>query len=110
MPSNLGSFVYVSGPYEGSGTVQENVDRAMRMAHALMDVHLHPFCPHLCHFLHQQRPRPRSDWMAEDLAWIGQCDYFVRLSGESPGADREFEDFDDGDFEGGASTDSDDDL
>lgn len=91
MPSDLRNLVYIAGPYEGSGNLAANVGRAMRMAHALMDVHLHPFCPHLCHFLELGHSRPRADWIAFDLAWLGQCDYLVRLSGESPGSDREVE-------------------
>ena len=36
-------------------------------------------------------PRPYEDWIKLDLEWIKACDYLLRLSGESKGADQEVE-------------------
>jgi hypothetical protein len=86
--SDTHDLVYVAGPYT-SGNVAENVGRAMRMAHALLDAGLHPYVPHLCHFMEMIRQRPYQDWLREDLIWLRHCDYLVRLSGKSSGADLE---------------------
>ena len=84
----MSKYIYIAGPYT-SGDVCANVATAMAAWHALADLGLFPFCPHLSHFLHMQRQRPYFDWMAQDLAWLDLCDALLRLPGVSSGADVE---------------------
>lgn len=80
--------VYVSGPYT-KGDVGANVKAAIDATDALMTAGYAPFCPHLTHFWHIVHPHPWKEWMDYDLEWIGTCDCFLRLPGESKGADIE---------------------
>jgi hypothetical protein len=82
--------VYVAAPYS-KGDVEENVRVAITAAHTLMDAGYAPYCPHLSHYMHLQRPRDYEDWMALDFVWLTACNALVRLPGESSGADREVE-------------------
>ena len=80
--------VYIACPYTG-GDVAANVARCMEVAHLLMDAGYCPIAPLLSHFLHVHRQRPYEDWMAIDMELLRRSDAVIRLSGESPGADRE---------------------
>lgn len=80
--------IYIAGPYTG-GDVARNVANAMDAAHALLDMGLKPYVPHLSHYLHVHQAREYEEWMALDLAWLDVCDALLRLPGVSPGADRE---------------------
>lgn len=79
---------YIAGPYT-AGDVCENVSRAMLAWHALQDAGFAPFCPHLFHFLHMVRQKEYGVWTAQDIAWLDCCEFLVRLSGDSSGADTE---------------------
>lgn len=80
--------IYVAGPYT-KGDVAVNVKNAMEAGLDIIKAGHAPYVPHLSHFLHMQEPQPYGTWMAIDLAWIDACDYFLRLPGESEGADQE---------------------
>jgi len=80
--------VYVAGPYT-SGDVAVNVRRAITTGDWLFSLGCIPFVPHFSHFSHLILPRPYEDWMEIDLAWLPCCHALFRMSGDSPGADRE---------------------
>jgi hypothetical protein len=80
--------VYVAGPYTRPDPC-ENTHKAIVAANRLWDNGFIPYVPHLTHFWHTVTPRPYSDWLAYDLAFLPVCDVFLRLPGESSGADGE---------------------
>lgn len=80
--------IYIAGPYTG-GDVVANVRSAITAGQLVMDRGHTPFVPHLNHFWHHQIPGAYEQWMRLDLAWLESCDALIRLSGDSPGADRE---------------------
>lgn len=80
--------VYIAGPYSG-GNVEDNVRAAMTAAHAIMDLGVTPFVPHLCHYLNLMQERGYEDWMDYDFVWLDRSDALLRLPGISPGAERE---------------------
>jgi hypothetical protein len=83
--------VYIAGPLSPSpGRSQwDNVRAAMQAAHVVMDAGAAPLCPHLFHFLDQEKARDYEEWMEVDLALLARCDVLWRLDGASAGADRE---------------------
>lgn len=83
-------FVYVAGPYT-KGDVAVNVRKAILAGDALARLGFAAFIPHLTHFWHLVCPHEITFWYAQDLHWLGKCDFVVRLSGESTGADNEIE-------------------
>jgi len=92
MSDDVPVWVYVAGPYTG-GDVAENVRRAVLVALDLREAGIVPVVPHLSHFAHYLSPRPYEFWMSWDFDLLDRCDMMLRLSGESPGADREAERF-----------------
>ena len=76
--------VYVAGPYT-LGDRSENVRNAMRAMDELIAAGHEPFCPLLSHFQDLAFPRPWSDWIRLDLAWLPFAEAFIRLPGESVG-------------------------
>jgi hypothetical protein len=84
--------VYVAGPLSRSDDWPDmamNVRRAIEAAGELADAGHTPFCPHLSHFWHMMFPRPYEDWLRMDFEWISVCHALLRMSGHSPGGDRE---------------------
>lgn len=79
--------VYISGPYTGNETT--NVKRAMDAWNVLADLGMHPFCPHLYHFLHFTRERTYEEWMNQCLEWVKASEVIYRIGGESKGANIE---------------------
>lgn len=82
--------VYISSPYT-RGDQAENVKRQMDCANDLIELGYNPYPPLYTHFLHMFHPRDYEKWMELDLDWVLVCDCILRLSGESPGGDREVE-------------------
>ena len=80
--------VYVAAPYT-HGDIGENMRRAIDAGMAILDSGDAPVVPHLSHFLHLQHPRPYETWIEMGLELLAGCDAVVRLSGFSPGAERE---------------------
>lgn len=80
--------VYLAGPIS-RGDQFLNCARAFREAARLMKAGHEPFVPHLSFATHMIAPQEYERWMQWDFVWLEQCEALVRLSGESPGADRE---------------------
>jgi nucleoside 2-deoxyribosyltransferase len=80
--------IYIAGPYT-QGDVGVNMGRALSAANYLIEHGFAPFVPHLFHFLHMMHPQSYEVWLEQDMVWLAQCDALLRLSGDSPGADRE---------------------
>jgi hypothetical protein len=80
--------VYVAGPYS-RGDIVLNIREALFHADWLMAAGYIPFVPHLTGFWHLCFPRAYESWLAYDMEWLRVCDALLRMSGESPGADRE---------------------
>ena len=83
--------VFIAGAYSTGGgeAVAVNVRNAMSVWHELAYQNFAPFCPHLSHFLHMHKPKPRDIWLDHDNHWLLKCDCVLRLPGESEGADDE---------------------
>ena len=80
--------VYVAGPMTVGDQV-ENIRRGVAAANRLMELGHSPFVPHLTYFWQLMTPHTWEEWLRLDEDWLLVCDCLVRLSGESPGADRE---------------------
>ena len=80
--------VYIAGPYT-LGDRSENMRNAIEAATQVLDAGHEPFLPLLSHFWDLINPRPWQDWMRLDLAWLPCAEAFIRLPGESAGADIE---------------------
>ena len=80
-------LVYVAGPY--SDDPVGNTRRAITAADQLLNAGIVPYVPHLSMFWDLLHPRPYADWLELDLEVVRRCDAVLRLSGNSPGADRE---------------------
>ena len=80
--------VYIAGPYT-QGDVAANVRAAIEAGNRLMEVGYLVYIPHLNHFWHFLFPHDWQTWINHDLAWLPLCHIFVRLPGESKGADLE---------------------
>lgn len=74
--------IYIASPYS-IGDKGENVMRSMGIADKLLDMGLFPYCPLLNHFQNSFYPRDERDWLALDMAWLGQCEMVLRLPGKS---------------------------
>jgi hypothetical protein len=80
--------IYVAGPYS-TGDPVTNTKRAIDAGNVLLDAGFIPFIPHLTMFWHLMHPHEYETWLAYDFEWLDTCDAFLRLPGESSGADRE---------------------
>ena len=80
--------VYIASPYT-IGDQEDNVVRSLAVSHRLINLGYIPFAPLLYHYQHILFPQDYETWMKIDFAWLEACDYLIRLSGESSGADRE---------------------
>ena len=80
--------VYIASPYT-LGDTARNV-RAQHLAKdALFQLDCIPFMPLLSHYHEIGYPQSWDVWIEWCLAWLPNCDYLLRLPGESKGADRE---------------------
>ena len=80
--------VFVSSPYT-LGDQVENVKMSMKAGDRLMDNGYTPYLPLLAHYWNDTSPKVYEKWMGYCFDWLDVCDCVLRLSGESPGADRE---------------------
>ena len=80
--------VYIASPYT-IGDTAVNVRRQIDVADIIMDMGLLPFAPLMSHFHHIIHPRSYENWLEWDFEWLASCDFVLRLSGESKGADME---------------------
>jgi len=80
--------IYIAGPYTKGDTAQ-NVHDAISAGDYVARLGHTPFIPHLTHFWHMIIPHTYDFWMAQDEKWLEVCEGFLRLDGESAGADKE---------------------
>jgi hypothetical protein len=80
--------VYIASPYT-VGDKLENVHRAMAAFDKLVKLGFAPYAPLLSHYQHERYPLPYDKWLELDIEWLKQCDFLIRLPGESAGADCE---------------------
>lgn len=102
-PRKVAMNVYVAGPYtsteppsgmdfwEVGSEGQHNVQRAIHAGQDLAEGGHTPFVPHLFALWDLVRPNGYEFYMTMCLAYVAKSDALVRLSGDSPGADREVE-------------------
>jgi hypothetical protein len=82
--------IYVAGPIT-RGDQFLNVRAAVLVAEQLRSLGFAPFVPHISALWHIIAPVSYEDWLAYDFSWIDVCDGLLRIPGDSPGADREWE-------------------
>ena len=80
--------VYIASPYT-RGDIAKNVKRQMDCVNELINMGYAPFAPLMSHFQHIIHPQPYEKWLELDMEWLEQCDYLLRLPGDSKGADME---------------------
>ena len=80
--------VYIAGPLT-KGSVEGNINKAVKCATAMKSAGHAPFIPHLMFFWGCIDPDHYEAWMIQCLEWVRRCDFFVRIPGPSSGADRE---------------------
>lgn len=82
---------YLAGPI-GKDPIG-NMRRATLLAHKLEDRHLNLLLlvPHQLMAVNLVSPRSYERWMEYDFGIIEHCQGLLRMTGESPGADREVE-------------------
>ena len=81
-------LVYVAGPYTHPDPVR-NTHRMVKIADALLRLHVTPIVPHLSMFWHLVRPKPYHKWLEYDLQVLARADVVLRVPGRSEGADAE---------------------
>jgi len=82
--------VYVAGPYS-LGQPDENIRAATDAAEKLWHAGFIPFVPHWNFFWGFLYPKDHKEWLCWCKAWLRECDFLLRLPGESAGADAEVE-------------------
>lgn len=80
--------VYVAGPYS-IGDTMTNVKNACAAMDMLISAKFIVFNPLLTHFQHTLYPQPYEVWLEQDMEWLRLCHLFLRLPGESHGAELE---------------------
>ena len=82
-------LLYVAGPYTKPDPII-NIHGAILVGMDLYERSLFvPHIPHLTMLMHLVTPRPIDYWYDLDAQMLTRCDAFVRLPGESVGADDE---------------------
>lgn len=95
--------VYICLPYGDHNSPEQrlaNTQRAMQLWHELADSRavssceanrrtytaaFAPFCPHLSHFLHEYKPRPRHEWLRHCLYWVQHCSCLLAIGEPTEG-------------------------
>lgn len=80
--------VYVASPYT-KGSQSYNVRRSIQCGDELRDLGCLPYLPLLSHFWDFLIPHTYEYWMRMCIDWLLECDFVLRLEGESSGADYE---------------------
>jgi len=80
--------VYIAGPYT-QGDVAENIRQVIYAAEQVREAGHVPFVPHLYHLWHLISPQPPEYWRKLDIDWLVICHAFIKLDGDSKGADLE---------------------
>lgn len=82
--------VYIASPYTGKDPL-ESVRNQIIAGNMLLNSGFNPFVPLLSHYLHVEQNRSNEDWLNILTQWLEDCDYLLRLPGESEGADEEIQ-------------------
>lgn len=82
-------LAYIAGPIHGSGTVEENVHKAMKTSDELRALGVRTYLPHLNTLGNMITPHSAEHWMDNDLEILSRCDVLLRLPGDSKGSDEE---------------------
>jgi hypothetical protein len=80
--------VFVSGPYT-NGDTETNVKNATEVANSLIDMGCLPLVPHLWHYIEVNHPKRYETWLNLALSLLKKADIYLRLDGQSSGADVE---------------------
>ena len=86
--------VFVAGPLGNGDTASladrnRNVMRALEAADSLLEHGFVPVVPHLSEFWHRVSPKSYDTWLWLSTYQMSRCDFVLRLSGMSKGADHE---------------------
>ena len=83
-------YIYVAGPISKGDTLL-NIRNGMLTGIELIKRGYTPFVPHndMVQYLLDPDTLDYETILQQDLAWVKKCDALLRLSGDSPGADRE---------------------
>jgi hypothetical protein len=82
-------LLYLAAPYTRPDPI-ENTHRIAKVATIVYEqTDWVPFVPHLSMLWHTITPRPIDFWYSYDIHVLRRCNGFVRLPGESTGADVE---------------------
>lgn len=79
--------VFIASPYT-HGDIQKNLKKQQDAANELIDLGFVPLPISFCYH-HLEKPRDYQVWIDLTLEWVKDCDYLLRLPGESNGADGE---------------------
>jgi len=82
--------VYIACPYT-KGSVARNVGVAIEASIKIIKLGYAPVVPVLSHFMEMFHSLPYEQWLELDFTLLFDCDYLIRLPGESKGADQEVE-------------------
>ena len=80
--------VFISGPY-GTGNKEDNLNNVVEASNKLIDMGFVPVIPHFYHYIEIKHEKPYDVWMECALNLLERSDIYLRLPGESPGADKE---------------------
>ena len=81
-------LIYIAGPYTRPDPVR-NTHRVVKIANALMRLHVTPIVPHLSMLWHLVRPKPYKFWLEYDLQLLARADAVLCVPGPSEGANVE---------------------
>lgn len=79
--------IYIAGPY--TSNPEENVKIAIHEGDYCARLGWYPYIPHFSHYWHMEIPHEYEFWMRQDEYWLRKCAAFLRIKGESAGADAE---------------------
>jgi hypothetical protein len=81
-------YIYIASPY-AIGDQEENVNKSLEIAEAIVRMNAIPVVPLLTHWWDKKYPHPHSYWIQYTLQLVELCDGMLRVAGESKGADGE---------------------
>ena len=76
--------VFICMPYGDDNSLEQrehNTKRALDVFHMLADDGFIPICPHLSHFAHEHRNRPRDWWLTHSMLQMDTCDCVIMFHG-----------------------------
>jgi len=76
--------VFICMPYGDDNSLEmreHNTQAAMGVFHALAESGFYPVCPHLSHYLHEKKNRPRQFWLTNSMLMMDSCDCLIVFHG-----------------------------